>query len=70
MKRIKIPRRPGHELDTDADDCLAYVNWAGIAAHMGRVERGRNIIWVEDADVERVGLVLQARGFEMKTVGA
>jgi hypothetical protein len=28
MKRIEIPRRPGHELDTDADDCLAYVSWA------------------------------------------
>jgi hypothetical protein len=35
MKRIKIPRRPGHELDADADDCLAFVNWAGIPAHMG-----------------------------------
>jgi hypothetical protein len=27
MGRIEIPRRPGHELDTDADDCLAYVSW-------------------------------------------
>jgi hypothetical protein len=30
MKQIKIPRRPGHALDADADDCLAYVSWAGI----------------------------------------
>jgi hypothetical protein len=28
MKRIEIPRRLGHELDTEADDSLAYVSWA------------------------------------------
>jgi hypothetical protein len=65
MKRISIPRRRGHELDADADDCLAYLNWAGIlTAHLGRTERGRNILWVEDADVECAGLVLRARGFD------
>jgi hypothetical protein len=64
MKRINVPRRPGHELDADADDCLVYVSWAGIPAHMGRVERGHNIIWVEDADVERAGVILRAHGFD------
>jgi len=40
MKRITIPRRLGHELDAGADDCLAYVIWAGIPAHLGRAEPG------------------------------
>jgi type III secretory pathway lipoprotein EscJ len=64
MKRINIPRRLGHALDTDADDCLAYVNWAGISAHMGRAEPGLNIIWVEDADIERATSLLRAHGFD------
>jgi type III secretory pathway lipoprotein EscJ len=70
MKRIKIPRRLGHELDADADDCLAYVSWAGIAAHIGRPERGRNILWVEDSDFEPALALLRSHDFEMKTVGA
>jgi type III secretory pathway lipoprotein EscJ len=64
MKRINIPRRPGHELYSDANDLLAYLTWSNISAHMGMAEQGHNVIWIEDADVERAGLILRAHGFD------
>ena len=69
MKRLEVLRRSGHELEVDGDACLAYLHRAGIPAHLGKSEPGRNILWVEDADVERTGALLRAHRFEVTSRG-
>jgi hypothetical protein len=67
VKRFVVSRRLGHELYNDGDTALAYLQLAGIPAHLGRPERGHNIIWVEETtDSESALALLQDRGFDVE----
>jgi hypothetical protein len=66
MKRFVVVRRPGHGLDKDEDNALAYLQLADIPDHLDRPELGHNIIWVEEpSGIKRAAALLRVLGFEV-----